>query len=97
MKAASVSKIKATLSEYLASVKAGQEVMITERGRPIAKIIPLSSHEKGDAPHLLQLERAGLAKVGAGRLPRKFWNLPRPADPHGQALKSLIEERRSDR
>ncbi len=41
MKSASVSKLKATLSACLAWVKAGEEVMITERGKPIAKIIPL--------------------------------------------------------
>jgi len=43
MKSATVSKLKATLSEYLARVKAGEEVLVTERGIPIAKIIPLAS------------------------------------------------------
>jgi len=32
MKSATVSKIKATLSKYLADVKAGEEVVVIERG-----------------------------------------------------------------
>ncbi|MEW6544266.1 MAG: type II toxin-antitoxin system prevent-host-death family antitoxin [Nitrospirota bacterium] len=43
MKSATVSKLKATLSEHLAKVKAGGEVLVTERGKPIAKIV--ASHE----------------------------------------------------
>ena len=42
MKSASVSKLKATLSACLAWVKAGEEVVVTERGRPIAKLVPIS-------------------------------------------------------
>ena len=40
MKTATVLKLKASLGEYLKSVKAGEEVMITERGRPIARLTP---------------------------------------------------------
>ncbi len=43
MKTTTVSKLKASLSEYLRSVKAGEEVLVTERGRPIAKLTPAAS------------------------------------------------------
>ena len=43
MKTATVSKLKASLSEYLRQVKAGEEVLVTERGRPIAKLTPAAS------------------------------------------------------
>lgn len=36
---AGVKEIKNNLSRYLAQVKAGEEVMITERGKPVARII----------------------------------------------------------
>ncbi len=42
MRSATVSKLKAALSEHLARVKAGEEVIVTERGKPIAKIVPIS-------------------------------------------------------
>ncbi len=45
MKHAAVAKLKATLSEYLARVKAGEEVIVTERGKPIARIVPLARHD----------------------------------------------------
>ena len=40
MKTAAVSKLKASISEYLLKVKAGEEVIVTDRGKPIAKIVP---------------------------------------------------------
>jgi prevent-host-death family protein len=40
METAAISKLKASLSEYLSKVKAGEKVLVTERGKPIAKIIP---------------------------------------------------------
>lgn len=41
MKTTPVSELKATLSEQLARVKVEEEIVVTERGRPIAKIVPL--------------------------------------------------------
>ncbi len=35
-----VRELKAQLSEYLRRVKAGETVIITERGRPIGRIVP---------------------------------------------------------
>lgn len=97
MKSATVSKLKATLSEYLARVKAGEEVIVTERGRPVAKLVPLRVDETGDATHLQALARAGLARAGSGRLPEGFWKLPRPKDTRGAAVRSLCEERADGR
>ncbi len=97
MKSASVSKLKATLSEFLAKVKTGEEVMITERGKAIAKIIPIPHKETAIPPHLQELARAGLVRLGSGKLPRDFWKHPRPKDPKGLALHALLEERAEGR
>lgn len=97
MKSATVSKLKATLSEYLAKVKAGAEVMITERGKPIAKIVPLPKNGSSTSPHLQELARAGLVRLGSGKLPAGFWKLPRPKDPKGLAVQALLEERAEGR
>jgi len=92
MKTTTVSKLKASLSEYLRSVKAGEEVLITERGRPVAKITPaVSSNLLPD--HLVEMEKQGLVKIGSGKLPKGFWNLPRPKDPKGLVLKTVLRER----
>jgi prevent-host-death family protein len=93
-KSAAVAKLKAALSEYLARVKAGEEVIVTERGRPIAKIVPVS-HDA--ATQLAELARAGLVRIGSGRLPRGFWRLPKPATTRGAGVKALLDERRDAR
>ncbi len=92
MKTATVLKFKASLSEYLRSVKAGEEVMITERGRPIAKLTPTKSPDVL-ADRLVDMEKHGLIKLGTGKLPKGFWNLPRPKDPKGLVAKAVLQER----
>ena len=42
MRTASIAQLQATLRACLAWVKAGEEVVVTERGTPIAKIVPLA-------------------------------------------------------
>jgi prevent-host-death family protein len=97
MKSAAVAKLKASLSEYLARVKAGEEVIVTERGRPIAKIVPLGRDHADVPAHVLELARAGLIRLGSGKFPKGFWKMPHPADPTGAVLKALLEERESGR
>ncbi|MDO9027876.1 MAG: type II toxin-antitoxin system prevent-host-death family antitoxin [Candidatus Roizmanbacteria bacterium] len=97
MKTAAVSKLKASLSEYLLKVKAGEEVIVTDRGKPIAKIIPLKRGETKIPSHLLTLEKAGLARIGKGTLPEDFWKMQRPKDKKGLALASLLKEREEGR
>jgi hypothetical protein len=46
---------------------------------------------------LRDLERQGLIRLGTGRLPRDFWNLPRARDSRGAVLKALLDERESGR
>jgi prevent-host-death family protein len=97
MKSAAVSKLKATLSQCLARVKAGEELIVTEHGKPIAKIVPLRRDPGEIRPHLRELARAGLIRLGTGKLPAGFWKMPRPADPRGAVLKALLDERESGR
>ena len=97
MEKASVSELKASASEYLARVKAGAEVLVTDRGKPIAKIIPLRRNESDDEIRMSQLEIAGLARMSKGRLPVDFWLAAGPADRKGAVLAALISEREDDR
>lgn len=92
MTVTTVSKLKASLSEFLRRVKAGEEVLVTERGRVIARLAPPAS--SGALPdHLREMERQGLVKIGARKLPKDFWRMPRPKDPKGLVMKALLEER----
>jgi prevent-host-death family protein len=96
MKIAAVSKLKAYLSEYLNQVKAGNEVLITDRGKPVARLVPIS-RTKAARESFIRMEKQGLIKLGSGRLPKTFWTMPRAEDPQGLVLKALLQEREKGR
>jgi prevent-host-death family protein len=97
MRSAAVSTLKATLSACLARVKAGEEVIVMERGKPIAKLVPLPRRGEQESAHLRDLTRAGLVRPGSGQLPTGFWKMRRPRDRRGQAVRALISERAEGR
>ena len=96
MKRASVAELKAKLSEYIARAKAGEEVVVTERGRPVARLVPVRAEAATDA-RVQELVRAGLARAPEGPLPDDFLTRERPPDPTGRSLQLVLEERRDDR
>lgn len=96
MKTTTVSKLKASLSGYLRQVKAGEEVLVTERGRPIAKLAPAVSPQTLPK-ELVEMEKQGVIRLGGERLPKDFWKMPRPRDPKGLVLKGLLQEREKGR
>ncbi len=96
MKTAAVSELKARLSEYLNQVKAGMEVLVTDRGKPVARLVPVS-RSKDLKESLVQMEKQGLIRLGPGKLPKDFWRIPRVEDPEGLVLKALLEEREAGR
>jgi prevent-host-death family protein len=98
MKPAKVSEVKAELSKYLARVKRGEEVVITERGRPIAKLVPIPRDEDPEMARMRDLERRGIVDIhGTGRIPAEFLDRPRLKDPKGLVRKALLEEREEGR
>ena len=98
MKTIGVAELKATLSENLARVKRGQEVLITERGRPIAKLVPLDTTALDE--RTLDLIRAGLVRPPQRMLDAETLEAllaSRPADPDGSMRAALLEALRKDR
>ena len=96
MKTAAVSELKARLSKYLNRVKAGEEVLITDRGNPVARLTPIL-RAKTSRGSMGSMEKRGLIRLGSGKLPKDFWSMPRPEDPEGSVLKALLEEREGGR
>jgi prevent-host-death family protein len=97
MKIARVSELKASLSKYLARVKKGEEVIVTERGKPVAKLVPIDDTDVPDQARLRELVRGGLVQLPSGRLPSTFWRRERPADPGARLRAALLEEREAGR
>ncbi len=96
MKTAAVSELKARLSEYLNRVKSGEEVLITDRGNPVARLLPIS---RGRAVRetMATMEKRGLIRLGSGKLPKDFWTMPKGEDSEGLVLRALLEEREGGR
>lgn len=91
MKTASVAEIKARLSEFLAAARAGDDVVITERGRPIARLTGLGP-EAADA-RMTELIRAGAVRP-ARRLPGTGRHAPAALDdPERRLMQALLRER----
>ena len=70
-----IAELKALLSETLARVKAGEEVLITEHSRPIARLVPLSAVTPVAATR--DLVRTGLVRAPEKPWDDSFWKLPR--------------------
>jgi prevent-host-death family protein len=93
MKSVGIADLKAKLSEYLDQVKAGTDLVITDRGKPVARL----SRIDDERDELDELIRTGAARGPVKPLPDDFFDLPRPADPDGRVLRALLEERREGR
>jgi len=94
-KVISVTELKAKLSEQLRKVKAGEAVIITERGHPIAVMKPLQ--EESLDHEMAELVEAGLARAATGALPAEFWQVQRLSDPEASIRAALLEEREEGR
>ncbi len=92
MISAGIRHVKNNLSKLLAQVKAGEEIVITERGRPIARMI---SEEKGDKS--IRAALAPLVEKGLITLPSKHLSRDNiaPIEISGKPVSEMvIEDRR---
>jgi prevent-host-death family protein len=88
---AGVRELRQNLSKYLARVREGQRFEVTERGNPVALLVPLDDEEDP----LTRLERRGLRlKRSTGRFEDL---LPIPKPHRGQRpLSEILDEMRSE-
>lgn len=89
---APIGQLKARLSEYVARARAGEEVVITDRGTPVARLVPLSGASALDGRHA-ELVRAGLVREPSAPLDLAAIEASRPRDPTGRSLAAILEER----
>lgn len=88
-----VARLKAELSRYLNAARLGQEVVITDRGRPVAKLVWLHGTESV-AGRRARLTRAGVLLPGRGRIRAALGRAPKGATRSGTSvLRALLDER----
>ena len=62
----SISELKANLSRYLQEVRRGGEVQVTDRGVPVARLVPLPAPAgSGDSECRERLIRGGVLRPGS--------------------------------
>lgn len=76
MRSTNIADLRNRLSQYLQVVRAGEEIVVRDRQRPIAKIVPFTVGD--DEAEDAALVAAGLMRKGSGALPPSFWRARRP-------------------
>lgn len=97
MMKASISILKAQLSQFLDAVKSGEEVIVTDRGRPVARLVglELESAPEGRAAKLVREGRMRAPDTPGSSAALDWDDLP--GDPQGRSLAFLLEEREQGR
>jgi prevent-host-death family protein len=88
----SISELKAKLSAYLDIVRQGDEVLVTDRGKVIARLVPADGVASDDSRRHA-LIRSGRVRPATARLPKDFWRKAHPRDADGRSLGALLGER----
>ena len=88
----SIGRLKARLSEYLNRVRAGEPVLVTDRGKPVARLVPLEGEPAIEA-RVASLAQAGLVRRPETKLPDDFLDMTRPSDAQGRSLEMVLAER----
>ena len=98
MKTASITEARNQLSALIDLVRAGESVVITDRGRPVARLVPETADATGDdgEARLARLERAGVIRRAKQPLDGPLGELPPPVPLPG-VLDALLDERREGR
>lgn len=100
-KKAKITQLRNGLSRYLDHVRAGGSVLVYDRDKPIAEIVPLTrakpkSKKDLDEARLARLEARGAIRRGTGDLAEWFKTHKPIKIPGGASvLKALLEERES--
>jgi prevent-host-death family protein len=94
MISAGIKEVKDNLSRYLSSVKTGEVVVITERGKPIARIVKENQGRKSIHEALEPLIREGLIALPTARLKKESVSSPHETIPGKPVSDMVIEDRR---
>ena len=90
MRSTNIADLRNRLTQYLKEVRAGEEIIVRDRQRPIAKIVPFTVDEDDDDAALVA---AGLMRKGTGKLPPSFWKKRGPRVPFDVAVAAVSADR----
>jgi len=100
MKTASITEARNSLSALIDGLKRGSSVLIVDRGRPVARLEPVTSGpDEGDVEgRLARLSREGVVRPGRGPLPKTLTTVRPPSPKRGASgVRALLDERQQGR
>ena len=95
MRVVNISSLKAKLSAHLEMVKKGEEVLVCERNKPVARIIPCSTADESERERRL-IARGVLVPPKKKRRSRFSWPNP-PGNISDEVMERLWQEEREGR
>jgi prevent-host-death family protein len=90
VRTANIAQLRDRLTHYLREVRAGQEIIVRDRQKPIAKIVPLTIDAESEDEALVA---AGLMRKATRRLPVAFWRTRRGPITLRAAAAAVAEDR----
>jgi prevent-host-death family protein len=98
MKKASITEAKNNLSALIDSVKGGSPVLIVDRGRPVARLEPVSAGRPTDDSRLARLVRDGVVRPARRGASNDLFRVNPPRLKKGASVvRALLEDRREGR
>lgn len=95
MQTVNISELKNHLSVYLETVKNGEEIIIQDRNRSIAKLVPLPEN-RYESEELELIADGVLSPPQISKLPVSFWNEELPEISLERVVKVITDERNKD-
>jgi prevent-host-death family protein len=89
MRSTNIADLRNRLTQYLQEVRAGEEIIVRDRQRPIAKIVPFTVADDDDAA----LVASGLMRKGSGAIPASFWKARRSRLTRRAAVAAVVADR----
>ena len=94
VRSTNIADLRNRLTQYLQEVRAGEEIIVRDRQRPIARIVPFTVD--GDDADDAALIAGGLMRKGSGRIAPSFWKARRPPVSPERAAAAVSSDRNDD-
>jgi prevent-host-death family protein len=95
MKAVNIAELKANLSSYLDKVAEGQEIIVRNRKKPVARIIPFETGGADQEQMILVAEGKLRPPIrrGTASFWKDFWSAKRPGVRAGDSVQAILADR----
>jgi antitoxin (DNA-binding transcriptional repressor) of toxin-antitoxin stability system len=92
MRTVNVTELQTNLIAWLERVRAGEEVLVSDLDRPIARLLPVENSDEVEAVEL-EMAAAGLVRLPTEELPESFWEMEAPV----VAMEDIVTAVRAER